>query len=236
MRLKTQACDRIPRQQFVCVLKISTRDRVERHASGMWRRFGLGTAPGSTDRGSDESKWRYIAPDPFDHHSGAAQRRRRRAAAAVVRFDQHAIRGDHDQRRSAGVGEPVGGFAELRRGSRRRADLHDQRQRPIGVDTFAETLYAGIDGTGAVLSQGKTAATIAAGKPNTVAYARRSDRLALADARDEHAGGRHGGADRTDRQLLRCRRRGHHRQRSVRHPGYAERQRHLKSQRCRRSR
>lgn len=40
---------------------------------------------------------------------------------------------------------------------------------PIGVDTFAETLYATTNGTGAVLSQGKTSATIVAGNANTVA-------------------------------------------------------------------
>lgn len=39
---------------------------------------------------------------------------------------------------------------------------------PVGVDTFAETLYATVDATGAVLSQGKTSATIVAEKANTV--------------------------------------------------------------------
>jgi hypothetical protein len=39
---------------------------------------------------------------------------------------------------------------------------------PVGVDTFAETLYASTDAAGAALSQGKTSATIAAGKANTV--------------------------------------------------------------------
>jgi hypothetical protein len=40
---------------------------------------------------------------------------------------------------------------------------------PIGPDTFVETLYAGTNATGAVLSQGQTSATIVAGKANVVA-------------------------------------------------------------------
>ncbi len=40
---------------------------------------------------------------------------------------------------------------------------------PVGSDTFAETLYASTNATGAVLSQGQTQATIVAGKANTVA-------------------------------------------------------------------
>lgn len=39
---------------------------------------------------------------------------------------------------------------------------------PVGVDTFAEALYASANATGAILSQGQTSATIAAGKANTI--------------------------------------------------------------------
>jgi hypothetical protein len=39
---------------------------------------------------------------------------------------------------------------------------------PIGTDTFAENLYASTNGTGAVLSQNTTSATITAGQANTV--------------------------------------------------------------------
>jgi len=40
---------------------------------------------------------------------------------------------------------------------------------PIGIDTFSETMYAGANATGAVLSLGQTSAPIVAGKANTVA-------------------------------------------------------------------
>jgi hypothetical protein len=39
---------------------------------------------------------------------------------------------------------------------------------PVGLDTFAETLYAGANATGGVLSQGKTSAAIVAGTANSV--------------------------------------------------------------------
>jgi hypothetical protein len=40
---------------------------------------------------------------------------------------------------------------------------------PVGADTFRETLYAGTDATGAVLSEGTTSATIVPGQANSVA-------------------------------------------------------------------
>jgi hypothetical protein len=40
---------------------------------------------------------------------------------------------------------------------------------PVGTDTFSETLYSGLNATGAVLSRGQTAAKIVAGTANTVA-------------------------------------------------------------------
>ncbi len=42
---------------------------------------------------------------------------------------------------------------------------------PIGSDTFSETLYAGTNATGSVLSQGATTASIVAGTANTVSLA-----------------------------------------------------------------
>ena len=39
---------------------------------------------------------------------------------------------------------------------------------PVGTDTFAETLFAGADATGGLLSTGKTSATVVAGKTNVV--------------------------------------------------------------------